>query len=99
MAASEAVMAGVAPAVPFRPGWVNRLIDRVRRVPGPSWLVYLAAWVVVLALQTGINWYSGTYAPGTLFGFHAAGAARLRERLISPSTRARMAALPSASSG
>jgi hypothetical protein len=72
MAASGAVLAGVAPAVPYRPGWVNRLIAWVKWVPGPSWLVYVLAGVVMLALGIGESRLEGVVTPDNVLGLHLA---------------------------
>jgi hypothetical protein len=54
----------------YPPSWVDRLTDGVRRLPGPSVLYYIGAWLVLLALELGIKWTDGTYPMGTVFPFH-----------------------------
>jgi hypothetical protein len=58
-------------APPYPPSWVDRLTDWIERRPGPSWLVYVAAWLALFALETVVKWSDGTYPVGTFFPFHA----------------------------
>jgi hypothetical protein len=34
--------------IPYRPSWVDWLIDKVDRLPGPSWIYYILAGVIVV---------------------------------------------------
>ena len=61
--------AGVADGRPYAPGWIDRLTDRVRTVPGPAWVFYLAlgvvlsaAYMVLLLWTTG--WGTGVVSLG-----------------------------------
>src|SRR5438874_314937 len=54
----------------YAPGWADRVIDWVRRLPMPSWLFYMSVWLGLFALETVVNWYSGVYPPGTIYAFH-----------------------------
>ncbi len=54
----------------YAPSWVDRLTDLVRRLPGPSPLYYLGAWLVLTALELGLKWSEGMYPVGTVFPFH-----------------------------
>ncbi|HEX8218772.1 MAG TPA: hypothetical protein VF914_06110 [Chloroflexia bacterium] len=58
-------------AQPYSPSWLNRLADRVERLPGPPWAFYLGAWLALFISYTAVKWLDGTYAAGTLFPFHA----------------------------
>src|SRR5689334_18467333 len=53
-------------ALPYPPSWVDRLTEWVRRLPGPSWLYYLGAWVALLVLEMAVKVYDGTYGPGAM---------------------------------
>jgi len=47
-------------------GWLDWLIDRIRAVPGPSWVVYLVMFGVLAVLGHAAGWVSGAVTPGTL---------------------------------
>ncbi len=44
---------------PYAPSWVNTLIDRVERLPGPAWAAYLLAIVPTLIYLGVADWISG----------------------------------------
>jgi hypothetical protein len=54
----------------WRASWIDRLHARVERWPGPIWLPYLVAWVVLAAAETLGKWATGAYPVGTFFPFH-----------------------------
>lgn len=57
----------------YRPGWLDRLADRVERWPGPAWAYCVALWVAVLALATPFAWhdFGGTALFGDALRFYA----------------------------
>ncbi len=63
-----------APAVlearPYPPSWLDRLTDRVGRLPGPYWAYYLGLGLVLFALETLTKWWDGTYPIGTFQALH-----------------------------
>jgi hypothetical protein len=54
----------------YAPGWADRIIDWVGRLPLPGWLFYLLVWFGAFLLETVVNWYSGVYPPGTIYSYH-----------------------------
>lgn len=54
----------------YRAGWSDKTQALVERFAAPSWLVYLAAALVVGAVVTAIKWADGSYPVGTLFALH-----------------------------
>ena len=54
----------------YAPGWADRIIDWVGRLPVPAWLFYLSVWFGAFVLETVVNWYSGVYPPGTIYFYH-----------------------------
>lgn len=57
--------AATGPGITYGPSWINRLTNAVDRLPVPTALVYLAAWVVVFSTETLLKWLDGSYAPWT----------------------------------
>ena len=57
----------VAPAFipPYPQSWINRLMGWVDRLPGPFWVVYLAAAVVFNLALAAAYWSVGRYPVGT----------------------------------
>jgi hypothetical protein len=49
-------------APPYPQSWINRLVDRVDRLPGPPWVYYLAVASLLAGLQLVIQWTAGTYS-------------------------------------
>lgn len=60
MAAPSAVQ-----ALPYAPSWVDRLTDRLGRLPVPFWAVYLLALILLNLLNAGLEWLNGSYPVGT----------------------------------
>jgi len=58
-------------ALPYEPGWVDRVIEGIRRLPGPSWVFYLSLWLLLFCILTLILWTDGASPVGTFFPFHA----------------------------
>lgn len=73
--------AGKEPAASgFDPSWVNRLIDRIAALPGPSWAAYLVASAVVLVVAHLVAWVDG----GVPFGMPDAYRASFAVYLVGP---------------
>jgi hypothetical protein len=51
---------------PYTPSFVDRITDRVRRLPVPSWLFYVGLFVALLLLDAAIKWIDGSYPVGTV---------------------------------
>ena len=60
--------------VPYPPSWIDVLTERVDRLPGPDWLIYVVAAAVLLAIMTLSQWATGTPV-GTVHPYHVGGAA------------------------
>ncbi|MGB3904337.1 MAG: hypothetical protein WBB22_05395 [Anaerolineae bacterium] len=58
----------------YAPSWVDRFGDWVDRLPGPSWLYYLALGLVLLLVETIVLWIEGVYPIGTFLPLHLAAA-------------------------
>ncbi len=54
----------------YSPGWNDRLFRSIEKLPGPSWIYYLVAWLVLLTIETLIKWRDHAYPVGTIFPFH-----------------------------
>ena len=57
-------------ARPYAPSWLDVLMDAVRRLPGPAWLVYLLVGLILSFGRTVVGWVDGSYPVGTLFNVH-----------------------------
>jgi len=51
---------------PYRPSWVNALLDRIERLPGPAWLAYLGIVVALTAISVVATWVDGVAPVGTI---------------------------------
>ena len=49
-----------APGPEGRPGWIDRVLGAVERLPGPAWLAYLVALIVLLAASHLVAWAEGS---------------------------------------
>ena len=67
--------ASIPEPLPYPPSWVDRAIDWVRALPGPSWLFYLALSSILILAEFAAKWLDGTYPFGTINPFHAVFAA------------------------
>jgi hypothetical protein len=54
----------------YPPGWVDRLTDWVDTLRIPAWAFYLLVWIILFAIETAVNWYTGVYPVGTIFPYH-----------------------------
>ncbi len=54
----------------YPPGWVDRLTRAIEKLPGPSWVYYLLAWLALFSIETLIKWRDRAYPVGTIFPFH-----------------------------
>lgn len=67
-----AALAGPRPAVtfvpPYPPSWLDRLIDRIGRVPGPAWWPYAASILLLVGLLGLTQRLAdpGSFDPGAL---------------------------------
>ena len=76
LATQETVASDETPrTLPYAPGWVDRLTDRVRALPLPPWLTYLWCAIALAAVQTAVKWSDGTYPVPDVFIYHLAIAA------------------------
>jgi hypothetical protein len=57
--------------LPYPPSWVDRVIDWVRALPGPSWLYYLALGAVLIFAEFAVKWFDGSYVFPEVNVFHA----------------------------
>lgn len=56
---------------PFPPSWVDRLLARVERLPGPTWLFYAVAMLALWLLISVVLWIDGSVPfgiPGSIPG-------------------------------
>lgn len=57
-------------SAPYRPGWLDRLADKVEGWRGPTWAYYAALWALLTAVAAPLAWHD------------FAGTARLREAML-----------------
>ena len=55
---------------PYPPSWINRFIDGVDRLPGPTWVYYAGSALLLIYLQLTIQWSAGTYPRGSVDWFN-----------------------------
>ena len=55
---------------PYPPSWYDRLIRRIDRLPGPSWLAYLLLGLAGMLVLTGVQMLAGAYRPGKYLVLH-----------------------------
>jgi hypothetical protein len=48
------------PIRPYPPSWVDRLINRVDKLPGPAWVVYLGGLLTAILLSHLLRWIDGS---------------------------------------
>jgi hypothetical protein len=56
----------VASGTPRGGTWVDGLIAAIERLPGPAWLPYLLASLILAAIGTALGWADGSIPPGEL---------------------------------
>ena len=54
------------PTQPYPPSWLDRVTDRVKRLPGLAWAYYLLLLVLQLAYVHVVLWLNGKVAVGTI---------------------------------
>lgn len=59
---------------PYQPSWIHRFIDWVERLPGPSWLFYLALWLAIFLLANAAKWLDGSQPLGAIKPLSTVGA-------------------------
>lgn len=66
--ATEAIAATPAdrPAVPYAPSWLNRLIDWIESLPGPTWAAYSVLALVSVVFSNTQGWASGSEPGGPI---------------------------------
>lgn len=52
----------------YAPSFIDRITDRVQRIPVPSWLFYAALGAVVVFIHACIKWIDGSYPVGEFVG-------------------------------
>ncbi|MEZ5041880.1 MAG: hypothetical protein R2828_18435 [Saprospiraceae bacterium] len=55
----------IASGKPFRPSWMDFLVDRIKRLPGPSWAFYLLLFICSVLVSNVVLWLDGALAVGT----------------------------------
>ena len=53
-------------ALPYPPGWLDRLADWIERIPGPNWLYCLGLLALQFAYVTGLLWSNGEVPTGSI---------------------------------
>ena len=51
--------------IPYPRSWIDRLIQGISRIPGPSWLFYIAALLTFAFLNNAVFWLDGSLTPGS----------------------------------
>ncbi len=51
--------------IPYPRSWIDRLIQWMDRIPGPSWSFYIAALFTFALLNNAIFWLDGSLTPGS----------------------------------
>ena len=55
---------------PYAPSWLDVVMDAIRRLPVPAWLVYLIVGLLLGLARTVVGWVDGSYPVGTFFHIH-----------------------------
>jgi hypothetical protein len=55
---------------PYAPSWYNQINNWFEKLPGPLWLYWLVIGLILIAIQTLIQWSDGTYPIGTFSAYH-----------------------------
>jgi hypothetical protein len=64
--AAEGAVDPTADVRPYAPSWVNRIIDRIDRLPGPTWAAYLAIGAGFLVIAIAQSWVAGIAPVGVV---------------------------------
>jgi hypothetical protein len=59
--------AGTSATLTYPPSWLDRLTERVDRLPGPAWAYYVGLGLLLLLAEGAVKWSDGTYAGGFIF--------------------------------
>ncbi len=51
---------------PYPSSWIDRLVDWVAGLPGPSWPYYLVLWLILLLAANGLGWLDGSLPVGQI---------------------------------
>ncbi|KRT76486.1 MAG: hypothetical protein XU14_C0044G0018 [Armatimonadetes bacterium CSP1-3] len=51
---------------PYARSWIDRLIQRISRIPVPSWLFYVAVISAIALLNNAVFWVDGSLAAGSI---------------------------------
>jgi hypothetical protein len=54
----------------YNPSWIDRFINWIKGLPGPSWGYYVGLGVILLAVQTAVFWGEGAIPVGTFLPVH-----------------------------
>lgn len=49
---------------PYPPSWLDWLIARIGRLPGPPWIFYLAVMVILALVSQTLRWLEGSEQVG-----------------------------------
>ncbi|HLC43241.1 MAG TPA: hypothetical protein VJO34_16650 [Methylomirabilota bacterium] len=60
------------PRPPFPPSWLDRLINKIDRLPGPAWVTYAAATALIVLLSIWGDRFQRSLAPAESTAFGAA---------------------------
>src|SRR5690349_3969861 len=55
---------------PYAPSWYNQLNNWFDKLPGPVWLCWLVIGLILIAIETLIQWSDGTYPIGIFSAYH-----------------------------
>lgn len=55
----------IASGKPFQPSWMDFLVDRIKRLPGPSWAFYFLLFISAILVSNVVLWLDGALAVGT----------------------------------
>ena len=51
--------------IPYPSSWIDRFIQWISRIPGPAWLIYVAALLAFALLNNAVFWLDGSLAVGS----------------------------------
>src|SRR3990170_5790218 len=67
---------------PYARSWIDRLIQRISRIPVPSWLFYVAVISAIALLNNAVFWVDGSLAAGSINSQRVADSGYLVCRLL-----------------